>query len=297
MIKEEFIIKAINIHGNKYDYSKVEYKNCKQKVCIICPEHGEFWQSPEGHYNGLGCPLCANNKRWETRGRKTTNDFISESKKIHGDKYDYSKVIYTNNKSKICIICPEHGEFWQTPYGHLNGNGCPKCKGKKTSKEKMVKFDDFLQRAIKIHGNKFNYDKSTYKGLIYKVKIICPIHGEFWQIARSHLKGHGCKKCVKLYMDKDLFLKKSNEIHGNKYDYSKVNYINAKTPVCIICPKHGEFWQIPDKHKRGNGCPKCNMSHMERETLNVLEKYQIEYEYQKNLSGLNDMFMIFIYLD
>ena len=285
LTQEEFLNKAKEIHGDKYDYSKVEYVNCKKKVCIICHEHGEFWQTPEGHYHGLGCPLCANKKRWITRGRITTKDFIKKAIQIHGNKFDYSKVEYISSKNKVCIICPEHGEFWQVPSSHLNGAGCPKCKGEKASKEKMVDFKDFLKKARDVHGNKFIYDESTYKGLIYKLKITCPVHGEFWQVARSHLKGHDCKKCTKMYMDKELFIENSKKVHGNKYDYSKVEYKTAKTPVCIICPKHGEFWQNPDKHKTAKqGCPKCNMSHLENNIMRLLEDYNIIYEYQKKFN-------------
>ena len=281
MTKEEFIEKSIKKHGDKYDYSKVEYVNCKTKVCIICPEHGEFWQTPDNHYRQNACPICATKNRWDNRGRISTDIFIKNSQKIHGDKYDYSKVEYINNRTKVCIICPEHGEFWQQPVSHLNGCGCPMCKREKLKNERIVDYTYFLKNAEKVHNNKYKYIKDTYQGLTHKVKIICPEHGEFWQIARLHLNGCGCKKCANLYMDKDFFIEKARKIHGDKYDYSKVEYKNAKTKVCIICPEHGEFWQTPDKHLGGQGCDKCNMSHLERETMQALEKYGIKYEYQK----------------
>ena len=118
---EEFIEKAKQIHGDKYDYSKVEYKNCEEKVCIICPIHGEFLQTPNSHLNGNGCSKCAKCYHY------TTEDFIDKAKQIHNNKYDYSKSIYNGIFKKICIVCPEHGEFWQTPKNHLKGSGCPKC--------------------------------------------------------------------------------------------------------------------------------------------------------------------------
>ena len=120
--KENFIKKASERHKYKYDYSKVEYINVHTKVCIICPEHGEFLITPNNHLRGHGCPKCAG-------CNKSNNDtFVTMAKEIHGDKYDYSKVEYVNYETKVCIICPEHGEFWQTPHGHLNGQGCPYCK-------------------------------------------------------------------------------------------------------------------------------------------------------------------------
>ena len=106
----EFIEKAKKVHGDKYDYSKVEYVNSRTKICIICPQHGEFWQTPNAHLMKEGCPKCKGENVSKVN-RRTTNEFIEKAKKVHGDKYDYSKVDYKNNSTKVCIICPIHGEF------------------------------------------------------------------------------------------------------------------------------------------------------------------------------------------
>lgn len=98
--------------------------NANTKVCIICPKHGEFWQTPSGHLSGKGCPKCYKESR-----SSTTEEFINKAREIHGNKYDYSKVNYVNAYTKVCIICPKHGEFWQIPANHLNGHGCPNCQG------------------------------------------------------------------------------------------------------------------------------------------------------------------------
>ena len=117
---EEFIKRAREVHGDKYDYSKVEYINSNTKVCIICPEHGEFWQTPGSHLSGKGCEKCV-------RPSYDTKSFVDCAKKIFGDKYDYSKVEYVNTKTKVCIICSKHGEFWMKPNVHLQGCGCNLC--------------------------------------------------------------------------------------------------------------------------------------------------------------------------
>ena len=127
---KEFIKRAINIHKNKYDYSKVNYINSITKVCIICKKHGEFWQTPNNHLRKRTCPKCANKIR-NINNIKSKENFIQESKKIHG-KYDYSKINYIDRRTKIEIVCPKHGSFWQTPDKHLNQKqGCPKCMGSK----------------------------------------------------------------------------------------------------------------------------------------------------------------------
>ena len=224
---EEFIKRARIIHGDKYDYSKVEYNGMFNKVCIICPIHGEFWQTPVNHLKGKGCSSCGHILTWDKRGRIDTNKIVELFKEVHGNKYDYSKVKYHDMKTKVCIICPIHGEFWQTPEKHIKRMfGCPKCGVMKRSFKKILSLEDFIGKAKKIHGN--------------------------------------------------------------KYDYSKVNYINSHTKICIICPIHGEFWQTPNKHLQGQECPECNARNNKHECnlwRKLLEKYkgiEIIHEYHNS---------------
>ena len=202
MNTQEFIEKAKKIHGDKYDYSKVEYVNSHTKVCIICPEHGEFWQAPRHHLNGSGCPYCAG------KIRLTTEEFIRRAKDIHGDRYDYSKVEYVNARTKVCIICPEHGEFRQTASEHLRGQGCPKCAQEKHNSNT----EEFIRKAKDVHGDRYDYSKVEYVNAYTKVRIICPIHGDFEQNAHSHLNGRGCPKCNESQMEKNTakFLEENN---------------------------------------------------------------------------------------
>jgi hypothetical protein len=256
---EEFIRRAKEVHGDKYDYSKVEYVNIKTKVCIICKKHGEFWQEAGSHLNGSGCPNCRMEKHWTTRGKKTTEEFIVEAKAIHGDKYDYSKVEYVNPNTKVCIVCPKHGEFNCTPTNHLRGKGCPVCGHEKAAKKKIkLTTEEFIRRAKEVHGDKYDYSKVVFTKMGDKVCIVCPEHGEFWQTPTCHLNGQGCPKCGGRYkFTTKEFIEKAKAVHDDKYDYSKVEYVNCNTKVCIICPEHGEFWQKPSNHLSGQGCPKC----------------------------------------
>ena len=209
----------------------------------------------------------------------TTEEFIERAKKVHGDKYDYSKSEYVNNHTKVCITCPEHGEFWQTPENHLDGQGCPKCGIKK----RTLTTEEFINKARKIHGNKYNYSKVKYKNAKEKVCIICPEHGEFWQVPSYHLSGNGCPECGKIncrkktQLSQDEVIKHFEMIHNKRYDYSKVCYEGKHTKVCIICPEHGEFWQTPHNHLKGNGCPKCRNSHLENFVENILIEENIKF--------------------
>lgn len=285
--KSDFIKSAREVHGDKYVYDKISYNGIRHnKICITCPEHGDFYQWPYVHLYGCGCPKCAFTKAGSIL-KSSTKEFVEKAKEIHKNRYDYSKVEYINNRTKVCIICPEHGEFWQTPKQHLKGQGCPKCGG-----TCFLTTEEFIEKAKKIHGDKYDYSKAEYAGAKTKLCIICPEHGEFLMKPNSHLNGQGCPKCgfekrgeAKKSSTKE-FIKKAKEIHGNKYDYSKVEYVNNSTKVCIVCPVHGEFWQTPAEHLSGYGCQKCNTSHLEREVMSFLEKNDIKYEYQKRFTWL-----------
>jgi hypothetical protein len=187
---EEFIERGRKLYGDKYDYSKVEYKNMNIPVCVVCKDHGEFWVTPLVHlFQRSGCPSCMNIKR------RTTESLIEEFKEKHGDKYDYSKVKFVKMRSKVCIICPEHGEFWQTPYKHLCGQGCPKCGVERRSIAATFTNDNFIERAIKVHGDTYDYSETNYKYMQDKVAIKCKKHGTFYQRPYDHLNGHGCPIC------------------------------------------------------------------------------------------------------
>ena len=224
--KEEFIRRAKLVHGDKYDYSKVNYVNNRTKVIIICPEHGEFEQVPDSHLRGCGCPICRWKKAKESIRRAqgmTTDEFIERAKKVHGDKYDYSKVKYENTETKVCIICPKHGEFWQTPHHHLNGIGCPYCGAKKYDTK------EFIRRAKEIHGDKYDYSKTNFIGKKYKVIITCPIHGDFEQLPLNHLKGSGCPECGRHFGKQEkAVLKLLKEKYGHvEYQYTNDTFLKG----------------------------------------------------------------------
>ena len=197
---EEFIRRAKEVHGDKYDYSATVYENSRKKVTVICPEHGPFKIWPMDHLRGVGCGKCFNvYKRGKTGQEKSREQFIEKARMVHGDKYDYSKVVYENNKKEVCIICPEHGEFWQKPNTHLNGEGCYKCA------YKIYDTESFIREARKVHGDKYDYSKVVYKRADENVCIICPEHGEFWQTPRNHVHHTaGCPICLESKLERQV---------------------------------------------------------------------------------------------
>jgi len=187
---ENFIKEAKKIHGDKYDYSKVKYKNTDTKVKIICKKHGEFIQIPSCHLIGQGCIDCGGTKKL------TVEEFVNKARVVHGDKYDYSKIVYKNIDTKVTAICRKHGEFNQIPFNHLVGKVCLKCSIEINTKNRTKTTEEFISKAKDIHGNKYDYSKVKYKNTNIKVKIICKKHGEFEQVASYHLSKHGCPNCV-----------------------------------------------------------------------------------------------------
>jgi DNA G:T-mismatch repair endonuclease len=275
---EQFIQKAKEVHGDKYDYSKVEYVNNLTKVKIICVKHGEFEQLSHNHINKKsGCPKCSTISK-SFKLLLTTEQFIQKAKEVHGDKYDYSQVNCEGQYSYIKIICPEHGEFTTYPRLHISSvYGCPECAQIINTNKLRLTTEQFIQKAKEVHGDKYDYSKVEYVNMTSNVKIICMYHGEFFQtpVNHIHLKS-GCLECS--YNDKRLtteqFIQKAKEVHGNKYDYSKVEYVNMKVKVKIICPEHGEFWQNPNAHIVSKaGCIKCvkNDSKPEKELRQFIQ--------------------------
>ena len=227
----------------------------------------------------------------------TTEEFIQKAKAIHGDKYDYSKVQYVDAFTKVCIICPVHGEFMQTAHNHLRGAGCSLCGRSQASYSRRKSNADFIAEANKVHGNQYDYSKVSYVDAKSKVIIICPKHGEFQQSPSNHLNGTGCPKCSherigKLSRNsKEWFIEKAHEVHGDRYDYSKVEYHDSSQKVCIICKEHGEFWQLPHAHLKGHGCPICaieqNTKYTKEECLLAAQKCSSRVEFYKKYPSLS----------
>lgn len=212
--------------------------------------------------------------------RKTTEQFITEAKAIHGDKYDYSLVEYNTAKDKVKIQCSIHGVFEQIPNAHLANGGCKQCGSKLTNFKNTFTTEQIITKSKIVHGDKYDYSLVEYIGIYDKIKIICPIHGEFEQQPDKHINGKcGCYECGidKLRSSQEDFIKQVNEIHNNRYDYSLVNYVDTRTKVKIICQTHGEFETKPNWHLNGRGCPICNASKGEIKINKHLTENNIEF--------------------
>lgn len=186
--------RAAAIHNNYYCYDNVCWKNSSTPVEIVCPKHGSFFQDPRSHLAGHGCAECYKDRQGDDR-KLTAAEFKAAAVKVHGDRYNYDKVLYSSYHDEITICCKEHGEFQQIVAVHLSGSGCPKCGKQKASDKQRMTFDDFVARAETIHDGYYTYPAQSWTKALDKVTVICPKHGKFNQRAAAHLDGQGCPKC------------------------------------------------------------------------------------------------------
>ena len=210
MKKDEFVKKARLVHGDKFIYDKTNLNNrdSKGRVIITCPIHGDFLQTPGSHLAGRGCNLCS-------KPVYDTESFINEAKKVHKNKYDYSKVKYVDSHTKVCIICQKHGEFFVSPNNHLRGKGCKQCAIEKNASKCRLTLEEFIEKAKRVHGDKYDYSNVEYTNNSTNVKIMCPIHGIFEQSPGHHLDGEGCPVCKESKLEKNV--RENLEKNGIEY--------------------------------------------------------------------------------
>ena len=304
---ESFIKKAKKVHGNKYDYSKVNYIDSKTKVRIICPKHGDFSQRPNDHLNGKGCKECYNEIRGATQ-RSNKVEFIENANKKHNYKYDYSKVEYVNTHTKVCVICSEHGEFLVEPASHLAGKQCKECAKIERAKNKTLSNEEFISKAKKVHGEKYDYSLTKYNGIYNAVEIVCPTHGVFKQVASYHLSGNGCQKCKRSHLEYDVeqILLENNIEFVPQYKQQwlglqSLDFYLPKYNIAIECQGEQHFkpidifgginafkqQQILDKNKL-NKCKEHNIKILYYSNLGIEYPYQVYEDKDKMLQEITN---------
>lgn len=236
-----------------------------------CPIHGEYNAvQPNQYVTEKSCPTC---------------NFIARAKKVHNNKYSYRKTHYIHNKLKVTITCPIHGDFEQRGDFHLRGHGCPMC-----CYNSKIDTKEFIKRCKEIYGNDmYSYEKSIYTKGLDDITVNCSIHGEFTKHASQILRGHGCPSCGRKYVPKKQLIAQFRQIHGDKYDYSLINYTKMKQHIEIICPKHGKFTQYIPHHLKGSGCSQCFTSSGETNIIKYLEDHGQEFEYEKMFSDCRNV--------
>jgi len=292
---KEFIEKAIKIHGDKYDYSKVNFIGFTKEINIICTEHGDFIQIATSHLKGYGCEKCGIEKIKKTKIEKSQKKFFEEAPKIHNNYYDYSKVEFKGVCEKVIIICPKHGDFTQAPRKHLYGQGCNKCGEERTANGQRKTLHTFITQSKEKHGeDHYNYNFVKYINDNTNVNIYCNIHKKiFTQTPSSHLFGSGCNDCgigkrseQKIKLASLNFWDIANK--DERFDFSKFIYKKSIEKSIIICKKcNVSFQSSPNNYLGGCGCPSCKNKTETKIYQNLENKYILEkqpkYEWCKNI--------------
>lgn len=289
--KEIFIQRAREIHGEKYDYSKVEYVNANSKVCIVCSKHGDFWQRAWNHLDGRGCNICAHEYVQGALTTRTQDKCYKIAKQFTTFK-DFRLQQYS-----IYSAALKNG--WLKDYTWLKYS-INMSKPKK--KRHFYTQEEFVFEIQKQYGQKYDCSLVKFVNMKTPISLICKEkgitgieHGLFHIRPDNLLNLHqGCPQCgiIKRNISQSLtlpnFINRANQIHNDKYDYSKTNYKNVKTKIIIICPLHGEFTQTPFNHLMGKGCPYCshnakiwNKENCEQEA----KKYQYAHDFRLHAPG------------
>ena len=271
---DEFVRRSMRSHEGKYVYFRENFTGMKNKTKILCPDHGVFFQNAYGHSIGkVGCSKC--------RG---VNELTIESAKLASVElfngfYSVLGLCKKSGRPAIRLLCKKHGEFTQRASHYFKGIGCNECGHESSSVKRSLTTTDFINKAKGIHGDKYDYSETKYTRSIRKVRIKCNIHGVFLQTPNCHLDGNGCPNCYgKQAIGLERFIYRSKLVFGDTYDYSRVEYVNTRTPVAIGCKKHGFYEKQPKWHLLGSGCPVCKVSTGELEVRSCLDNLGIDYE-------------------
>ena len=290
----EFIERARQTHGETYDYSLVDYGNSVTPVTIVCQTHGRFQQTPDGHLRGSGCPRCAWAKPRRRSASRTTAGFVARARAKHpAEGYDYSLVVYVDQRTAVTIICPEHGPFAQKPYVHMSKRtrgggycGCPRCGSQRAAATNLRPPEEVLSAARERHADRYDYSQAVYRGAREPMTILCREHGPFDQVASNHLAGKGCPRCQ---IDNNTlsvreFTARMDGVYDQQYDYSALpRLVPATARIRVRCREHGRFDVNSRTHLEGrSACPDCTQygSRFERRIERLLEGARIPYESQ-----------------
>lgn len=274
-----FINKAKLKHGDRYNYSLVNYTSTKDKVKIICPDHGEFLQKANGHLNGNGCAECSGTIL------STTEEFIKKAKAVHGDKFNYDLVEYTNCDTNIEIYCNIHHHYFnQSPYRHLDSKyACPKCHAENSGNSQKLTTDIFIEKSKQKHGDRYNYSKSIYKNSSTKVEIICSDHGSFWQLPSNHYrKGYNCPECgiISSSTNSDEWLDSLNNlnlIREYRLPENKMRPVDGYDPTTnTIYQFNGKYWHSdPRVQKMESLHGHLQITHKENHIKSNIKDFQL----------------------
>lgn len=294
MKKEKIIEKAQKAHGTFYDYSLLDEEVItSEKVEIICPKHGVFKMRLKDHINKpySRCRGCHDEAKAKSNNKRFQSKFFDIVAERH-PSLDFSKVDLKGWEDEIEVVCPKHGSFTTKPVNLYANKGCWRCGQSKAAKNRVQWTKEAIENLI---SEKFPHIVCIKAGAYQmgKSEVECKKHGKFTANNKSAIHHDeicpGCryeKSGKKQRSTTEEFVEKAKKVHGDFYDYSKVDYKTTRKKVTIVCPNHGDFRQKPNSHLQGKGCPVCNESKGEKQVRVWLDENGIEYEREKSFEDL-----------
>ncbi len=290
--KEQVVEMCKKVHGDKYDYSITEgVQNKLGKIKYICPIHGVREQMFHNHLQGKECSECAK-KKCGAYHKFTNENFFEKAKKKHNlEDYDWTDFDVNNRdeKGKVEFCCKKHGKYWDWPSNFIKGYGCHVCYGKEKND------DEVREELSKLHPElDFSQTKYSEHDGKYRIKVICPKHGEQLISYYNLINGQGCYHCgrettaFKNTISNEEFIRRGREIFGDEYTYERIDMYNRdeEGKVTVTCPKHGDFKILPTNFFKGVGCPVCAESSLEGEMRRFLEDNGVDFEPYKKFDWL-----------
>jgi very-short-patch-repair endonuclease len=262
------------IHGDRYDYSQVVWVNKQTRMTIVCREHGPFEHTFETHRKGRGCKSC-----WlEALRAKKERELLKYLQETYSELYDYSLISYERDRVPLKLVCPTHGVFEIAPYAIRQPTRsilCSACYSDRGRNSKL-ELGEILDRFKLRHGDRYDYSQLGYKSAHVPVEIICRQHGSFQMKAYVHWTGSGCPSCSTKIVSTADCVARFKEVHGERYDYSQVDYQGPEIAVVIICRTHGAFTSNPANHwkQAGESCTPCRAAKYKTTTAEIVNRFQ-----------------------
>lgn len=281
MAFDEFVAKAREARGDRFEYRQEGWAGIKGKVLIVCPNHGEFRAAAHMHLRGVECPKCS-----RPGAGMTFDEMVVKAIRKYGERYSYVDEQWVGMAGNVVYDCPDHGRIVQKAFDHLNKGGCRQCGRRKGALARISSLENFIEKARRTHGERYLYLHPMPDMADEPIVVTCPDHGEFRIIRNRHINGGLCPGCkVHKRRGQDEFVADAISVHRDAFTYEKAEFAGMTTRVVVTCRVHGDFSIIPASLiLRGSGCSRCAGLHKKTTDEFVemaRERYGDRYDYSK----------------
>jgi len=252
MTFDEFVIKAREARGDRFEYREDGWRGVAGKVLVICPDHGEWLAHAAWHLKGIECPKCS-----RPGVNVTFDEMVVRAREAHGDEFIYRNENWTGASGMIVYECKVHGRVEQIYRDHIRGIGCRQCGYETAASQRRMSLKEFVNRARSIHGDVYDYP-DTLPLRNDPIRIVCRTHGAFYQKRSEHFAGHGCHTCGgRKRRTTEQYIEDARARHGDRFSYDRTVFVRTTDKLIVTCGVHGDFLVNANAHLLGNGCMDC----------------------------------------